>query len=38
MVCRPPISRPAKQGALLIYRYAWQPLSFELSSWLWSLF
>ncbi|HEY1124100.1 MAG TPA: hypothetical protein VGE65_00585, partial [Sphingobium sp.] len=28
----------AKQGALLIYRYAWQPLSFELSSWLWSLF
>jgi hypothetical protein len=28
----------AKQGALMIYRYAWQPLSFELSSWLWSLF
>lgn len=28
----------AKQGALLIYRYAWQPLSFEFSSWLWSLF
>lgn len=28
----------AKHGALLIYRYAWQPLSFELSGWLWSLF
>lgn len=28
----------AKQGALLIYRYAWQPLSYELSHWLWSLF
>lgn len=28
----------AKQGALLIYRYAWQPLSFELSSSLWTLF
>ena len=28
----------AKEGALLIYRYAWQPLSYELGSLTWSLF
>lgn len=28
----------AKAGALLVYRYAWQPLSYELSGLIWSAF
>jgi hypothetical protein len=28
----------AKAGMLLIYRYAWQPLSYELGSWIWKFF